>query len=311
MNEELIISGRNIPGIDPHLHVWHWPIALDLFMGGLAAGILFFTAWYVIADKPMSKGMKWATFVAPFGLVVALICLFYDLKNKLYFWQLYTTFRIESPMSFGSWVLLFITPLSFLWAGSWMRDLIPGWGWKIGFLKTIEKWMVAYRKMMAWAVIFLAVSLGIYTGILLSAFNARPLWNTSLLGPLFLAYGLTTGAATIMWLSQEKKEQRFFTQVTLGLSVVVLFLIVHMFMGFVAGPTVQVEAAQLFLGGDYTVSFWGLVVLLGLVFPALLQILKLRGIKIPAMLPALLILVGGFLFRYFIVEAGELTRYLY
>ena len=53
MNEELIISGRNIPGIDPHLHVWHWPIALDLFMGGLAAGILFFTAWYVIADKPM------------------------------------------------------------------------------------------------------------------------------------------------------------------------------------------------------------------------------------------------------------------
>lgn len=311
MNEEIIISGRNIPNIDPHLHVWHWPIALDLFMGGLAAGILFFTAYYVIAGRKLSQGMKWSTFVAPFGLVVALICLFYDLKHKMYFWQLYTTFRIESPMSFGSWVLLFVTPLSFLWAGSFLRDLVPEWDWKFGFLKSIEQWVIRNRTGVAWALLVLAVSLGIYTGILLSAFNARPLWNTSALGPMFLAYGMTTAAAVILWLAQDVEERKLFAKITLALIVVDLFFIVHMFMGFLAGPAVQVEAAALFLGGEFTLPFWGLVVLMGLVLPALIEILEIRGVHIPAAIPAVLILIGGFLFRYIIVEAGELTRYLY
>lgn len=311
MHEEIIISGRNLPKIDPHLHVWHWPIALDLFMGGLAAGVLFFTAWYVISGKPLTKGMKWATFVAPIGLVIALICLFYDLHHKLYFWRLYTTFRFDSPMSYGSWVLLFITPLSFLWTGSFLKELVPTWDWRLGILNSVEKWVIKYRKGIAWAIIFLALSLGLYTGILLSAFNARPLWNTSVLGPLFLAYGLTTGAATLKWFTRDSLESEFFNKVTLGLTLVVLFLIVHMFMGFIAGPQVQKEAAELFLGGEFTISFWIFVVCLGLVFPGILGIMELRGFKIPVFLPTLFILIGGYLFRMIMVDAGQLTRYLY
>ena len=38
------------------------------------------------------------------------------------------------------------------------------------------------------------IGLGIYTGILLGAFPSRPFWNSSLLGPLFLVSGLSTGA---------------------------------------------------------------------------------------------------------------------
>ena len=53
--------------------------------------------------------------MAPIALSIGLIALFYDLTHKLYFWQLYTTVRIESPMSWGAWVLLLITPLSMLW----------------------------------------------------------------------------------------------------------------------------------------------------------------------------------------------------
>ena len=82
-------------------------------------------------------------------------------------------------------------------------------------------------------------------------------------------------------------------------------------MGFLAGPAVQIEAAQLFLGGDFTVSFWVFVVLLGLIIPAVLEILKLRGKKIPVAIPAILILFGGLMFRIIMVNAGQLTRYLY
>ena len=39
MNEELIISGRENLMVDPQLHIWHWPIPLYLFLGGLAAGV--------------------------------------------------------------------------------------------------------------------------------------------------------------------------------------------------------------------------------------------------------------------------------
>ncbi len=51
MEEELFTSGRNIPNIDPSLQIWHWPISVYLFLGGLAAGLLFFAALFTIIKK--------------------------------------------------------------------------------------------------------------------------------------------------------------------------------------------------------------------------------------------------------------------
>ena len=164
---------------------------------------------------------------------------------------------------------------------------------------------------MAWALVALSVILGIYTGILLSAFNARPLWNTSLLGPLFLTSGLSTGAAIIMWMSRNHAERMLFSKIDLILIGIELFFIVHLFMGFMASTEVQINAAELFLGGEFTVSFWVFVILLGLIFPAILEILELRGYKIPVAIPAMFILFGGIMFRFIMVEAGQITRYLY
>jgi formate-dependent nitrite reductase membrane component NrfD len=313
MREELIISGRMNPGIDPHLHLWHWPIPLYLFLGGLAAGILFFAALYTILgkEKEMPTAVKWSTFVVPGILILGLMALFYDLKHQLYFWQLYTTVRLESPMSWGAWVLMFITPLSIVWSASYIKEAIPGWQWKFKIMNIVEDWVVKNRKGLAWIMIILAIILGIYTGILLSAFNARPLWNTSILGPLFLVSGLSTGAATIMLMSRNHQERKIFSKIDLLLIGIEIFLIVHLFMGFLASSQVQIEAAQLFLGGQFTVSFWVFVIILGLVFPAVLEILELMGHKIPVIIPAVLILLGGLVFRFIMVNAGQLTRYLY
>lgn len=313
MKEEIIISGRNIPGIDPHLEIWHWPIPAYLFLGGMAAGILFFAALYTIMGKEKENptAVKWSTFLTPFLLIVGLFFLFIDLKHKWFFWQLYLTLRIESPMSWGAWVLLAITPLSIVWAASYIRELIPSWNWPLPILDKFEAFVIANRKALAWVMILLALILGIYTGILLSAFNARPLWNTALLGPLFLVSGMSTGAAAIMWMSKDHAERRRFAQIDLLLIGIELFFIIHLFMGFLAGPEVQIESAQLFIRGHFALPFWGLVVGLGLVLPAILEILELRGKKIPVYIPAMLILVGGLIFRIIMVEAGQFTRYLY
>ena len=157
----------------------------------------------------------------------------------------------------------------------------------------------------------LSIILGIYTGILLSAFNARPLWNTSLLGPLFLTSGLSTGAAIIMWMSKDHAERALFSKIDLILIATELFFIIHLFMGFLASTQVQINAAELFLGGEFTVAFWVFVIILGLILPAILEILELRGYKVPVAIPAILILFGGLMFRFIMVEAGQITRYLY
>jgi formate-dependent nitrite reductase membrane component NrfD len=313
MREELFVSGRNIPNIDPYLHIWHWQIPIYLFLGGLAAGILFLAGVYTILgkEKEMQATVKWAPFLVPFALIIGLFMLFLDLKHKMYFWQLYTTIRLESPMGWGAWVLMIMTPISIIWSASYIKEVFPKWDWKFGFLNTFETWVIKNRKLIAWPMAIYAVILGIYTGILLSAFNARPLWNTTILGPLFLVSGMSTGAACILLMSKSHSERKLISRLDLLFIVVELFFITHMIMGFLAGSEVQIQAAQLFLGGEFTVSFWVFVIILGLFFPATLEVLELFGYKVPVFLPAVLILIGGLVFRFVMVEAGQITRYLY
>jgi len=313
MREELFASGRNIPNIDPNLNIWHWQIPSYLFLGGLAAGILFFASFFTIMGKEhkMEATVKKAPLLVPFILMLGLFFLFLDLKHKLYFWQLYTTIRLESPMGWGSWVLMIITPISILWSASSVKEVFPNWDWKFQFLKTSESWIIKNRIYIAWPMAIYAVILGIYTGILLSAFNARPLWNTSILGPLFLVSGMSTAAAVIMLMSKDHKERKIMGRIDILLIIVELFFIIHLFMGFLAGSEVQINAANLFLGGKFTAPFFAFVVILGLIFPAVLEVFELKGFKVPIVVPAVLILIGGLVFRFLMVEAGQITRYLY
>jgi formate-dependent nitrite reductase membrane component NrfD len=313
MQEELFTSGRNLPHIDPSLEIWHWPISLYLFLGGLAAGLLFFAGLITVLgkEKDYPAAVKYASIISPIALTLGLLALFYDLTHKFYFWRLYTTIRIESPMSWGAWVLLIITPISFLWVFSYYSEIFPKWQLKYENLNKFEKFLKDNRKNMAYALIPLSIILGVYTGILLSAFNARPLWNNAILGPLFLVSGLSTGAATIILLAKTQKEKHLFGKIDLALIVLELGLIVHMLMGMYAGSEVQLEAMQLLVGGEFTMMFFGFVIILGLIAPAILEFLELRGFKIPVAVPAILVLIGGMVLRFVMVEAGQITRYLY
>lgn len=313
MREELIVSGRMNPMIDPQLHIWEWHIPAYLFLGGLAAGIMFFAGYFTIKGKEEQypTATKLAPIFVPVLLVLGLLFLFLDLKHKLYFWRLYTAIKLESPMSWGAWTLMLVTPLSMVWAALNIKALFPKWDWKFKVIDDALDVIKTYKTPMAWGMVILAVILGIYTGILLSAFNARPLWNTSILGPLFLTSGLSTGAAAVIVLSKSKEERHVFAKIDLLLIAIELFLIVHMFMGFRASTQVQIDAANMFLGGQFTAPFWVLVVGFGLMIPATLEILELRNKKIPYMVAPVLVLVGGFAFRFIIAYAGQMSRWLY
>ncbi|WP_430815046.1 NrfD/PsrC family molybdoenzyme membrane anchor subunit [Carboxylicivirga sp. RSCT41] len=313
MREELIVSGRMNPHIDPQLEIWEWHIPAYLFLGGLAAGILFFASYFFIKGKSEEypTAVKLAPIFTPVLIALGLVFLFLDLKHKLYFWRLYTAFKIESPMSWGAWTLMAIMPLSGIWAALNIKTLFPKWDWKFDIAKDAIKVLEEYKTPIAWAIMILSVILGIYTGILLSAFNARPLWNTSILGPLFLVSGMSTGAAAIIILSKSKEERHTFARIDLLLIAIELFLIIHMFMGFRASSQVQIDASAMFLGGQFTAPFWVFVVGLGLVIPAILEVLEMRNKKIPYMVAPVMVLFGGLLFRFIMAYAGQMSRWLY
>ena len=301
------------PNIDPHLHIWHWQIPLYLFLGGLAAGILFLSAYYHVTGKAnkYKTASYLSTLIVPALLVLGLFSLFLDLKHKMYFWRLYTTIRLDSPMSWGAWVLMLVTPLSFIFAAINIKKILPNWKWKYPFLEILDGFFEKYRMVIVWILVIAAPILGIYTGILFSAFNARPLWNTSILGPLFLISGLSTGVAVNILLAKIHEEKLFYARIDLMLIGIELFLITHMFMGFKASTQVQIESANLFLGGPYTASFWVLVVMMGLVVPGILEFLEIKKFKIPAFVPAGLVLVGGLILRFILTNAGQMSRWLY
>ncbi|MFO7671452.1 MAG: NrfD/PsrC family molybdoenzyme membrane anchor subunit [Bacteroidales bacterium] len=313
MREEIIVSGRNNYLIDPHLQIWHWQIPLYLFLGGLAAGILFFAGFFTLMGKQEKyrTAVRIAPHIVPILLIIGLIALLLDLKHKLYFWRLYTTIRIESPMSWGAWVLMLVTPLSFIWSAIHIKEIFPRWDWKFKILKDLEAFFVKQKMALAWVMSISSIILGVYTGILFSAFNARPLWNTSILGPLFLASGLSAGAAVIMLFSNKHKERNMFAKIDIGIIMVELFLIIHMFMGFLASTQVQIDAAGLFLGGPWTAPFWIYVVIMGMIIPVILEFLELRKFKIPVVIPAGLVLFGSLMLRFLIAYAGQESRWLY
>lgn len=313
MNEELIVSGRLNTMVDPHLHIWHWQISLYLFLGGMAAGILAIAALYYIRgrENDYKTAVRITPFLTPFLLILGLFALFIDLRHKLFFWQLYTNIKLQSPMSWGAWTLMVITPVSFIWCALHIKDIFPKWDWKYKWLYMLDEFFNKYKKALAWVMLIYAIILGIYTGILLSAFNARPLWNTSILGPLFLASGLSAGAAATLLLSKDAKERKQFARIDLVMLGIELFLIIHMFMGFMASTQVQIEAARLFLGGPYTMSFWIFVVIIGMIIPAILEIMELGRYHIPVLIPAVLVLFGSLMLRFIIVYAGQVSRWLY
>lgn len=331
MGERIIVSGRHIEGLYPHVDVWGFGISLYLFIGGLAAGILLFATYYFIKGKAdeMPVTVKISTIIPPIIIAIGLFFLVEDLHHKAYFWKLMVHFKIESPMSWGAWVLTVIFGLSIFWPLSYIEDIkkffeennkkrLYKWTnsfskfiFKIPLIPKLVELTTKFRKQIAYLIFFLSIVLGIYTGILLSSFNARPLWNTPILGVLFLVSGVSTGAAAIMWMSNNKEEKKLFSKIDLGLIAGELLLIGLMFLGFIWGTEVQQEAAAMFLGGDFTAIFWGVFVLMGLILPATLEALELKGIHIPIAVPAFLILVGGLLFRAIMVNAGQISTYTF
>jgi len=318
MTEELLVTARENALIDPGLHIWTWEVAMYLFLGGLTAGVMIFAATMTILgkDREAPFATRRLALIAPIVLSLGMTTLFLDLEHKLFVYRFYTSFQPTSPMSWGAWILLVIYPVSILQILSTLRDGYLPLAWFVDSVRAGRRlldWCECYRTEIAAVAIPFAVALGIYTGILLSAFGARPFWNSGVLGPLFLVSGMSTAAALVALIARRKSEKELFTQIDLVLILAEIALVGLFLVNLATGSGQQIEALQSVTGGSYTFVFWVLFVGFGLLIPLLLEILEISGFsRSMAMLAPVLVLVGGYVLRQVMLDAGQestWTRY--
>lgn len=339
-----ITTTRHNPLVDPHLAVWSWEIPLYLFVGGVVAGLMILggTAMLRLArgEDPKRYFSLHAPWLAFMLLNLGMAALFLDLAHKLYVWAVYLTLQPAAPMSWGSWVLIIVYPL--LLASALIR-LPEAWPWLAQRAPVLKRWsdaLLARPKtigFLGWINIALGIALGIYTGILLSTMVARPLWNLSILGPLFLVSGLSAGAALLHLMTAvlpptrpapkgliggaigalvqplgatapEKGTVNALIRADIAFLAAELLLLGLLLVGLLTATASHAAAFDLLMSGKYAFAFWGVLVVLGLLVPLLLQGLEL-GHRMPhTVVPAVLVLVGGYTLRWLMVNAGQMSE---
>lgn len=223
-----------------------------------------------------------------------------------------------SPMSIGSWVLGLCIAASLVYAYTFISA---------GSAEGDDK--ADLRRKMAWAGVPLGIAVAVYTGVLLGAMPARPFWNSPVLALLFLISALSTGVAVILLLralfggaqshdTGAGKATYLLASsdlMLIGFEVLAIFLFI-MFAHLTIGDPAQAVSVIL-PGGALSTLFWGGVVVLGLIIPGLIELRYVlpallhhqpfvmpRGIEIAV---CTVVLIGGFMLRYVVVVAGQLT----
>ena len=309
-----LTTTRANPMIDPQMHVWGWEIPIYLFLGGMVAGMMIISGYFLFSGR--YRNARCACYLLP-GLAIGLLsagmlALFLDLEHKLYVWRLYTTFEIASPMSWGSWILLLVYPAIL---ANYLLRLPPRLLPILDRLPSVLRLSQAMgkRPKLITAIgalnMLLGGLLGVYTGILLSALGARPLWNSALLGPLFLVSGMSAAAAFGHMVARLPEERVLLAKADNRFLVAELVLIGLFLVGLVSSTRVHMEAARLFLGGPYTAVFWVFVVGLGVAVPLFIQLLAVNHRIRHTPVAPLLVLAGGLALRFVIVSAGQASHW--
>ncbi|MBM3853576.1 MAG: polysulfide reductase [Verrucomicrobia bacterium] len=336
---------RTNPGVDPVLTAWPLHVPIDLFAAAVAAGLMVLAGLHLLTARPTRPQPMVTCTVGPFlGVIllsIGLTALFFDLSHRLYVWRLYLTFEVTSPMSWGSYLMLFSYGALCVNIIAHLPQSAPVLIRRYPVLGKFSELVFAQpSRVIALGVVNLGLgfALGIYTGTLLSTLRARPLWNSPLLGPLFLISGLAAAAAllhAVLVLSSKPehsiaKRPSWFdrlarqtggskpdaslapmlrwavvTFLTLQLVVIGLYL-----LGMVSGPNVGQRASTILFAGPYALPFWVLVVGVGTAVPLVLQLLE-TGRKVrPMAFSALLVLIGAFALRVILVYAGQESHWI-
>lgn len=295
--------------IDPHLHIWEWQIPIYLFLGGLAAGFIILAAAVKLAGKEDSfpRTLRIGSLIAPVAISLGMFMLLLDLSYKTHVFRFYMTFQLSSAMSWGAWILVLIYPANLLFiAGVWkLPPVLNDWFFTPA-IRSLQQWAQANIRKISILNLALGIGLGIYTGVLLSGFVAMHLWNSGLLGPLFLISGASSAVALAVIMEKGHPNKEKLANIDRYLIISELVLIALLLIDLSSGCKMNQCASRFLIYADYSVFFWVFVVGLGLLLPLIIEIISLRVRNHKTFwLAPLLVLSGGLALRFLFVIVGQ------
>ncbi|MGS0726681.1 NrfD/PsrC family molybdoenzyme membrane anchor subunit, partial [Shewanella sp. 0m-11] len=295
---------------------WPWPIAVYLFFAGISGGALataLFLRFYKkqTTNTPFYKAAALISFVT---ISLGMLCLVLDLTNPLFFWRILVFYNLNSVMSIGVIALSVYIPLVALIALFAFEEEIRSVPALKVLVPVVEK-LKGIRRPCEVTVLVLALAVCAYTGFLISALVRFPIINTSVLPALFIASGISAGAAAAKMLavsmfkedlhSQDMKVLHGAEWPIMIAEMLFIFMIVTSLMTGNAGAQSAFEA---FHTGEWAAVFWFGVVGLGFGGPLLLNFATGKSFSHSAKafyLSGVCAVAGMMCLRMFILYAGQ------
>ena len=299
-----------------------WPLLIDIyfFLGGIAGGAFAIAAIADFLDGQRYRDVVRIGYYVALGAVMPCpLLLIIDLGMPSRFLNMLMVAKPSAEIGMNAVTAgpLHLKPYSPMSAGAWGLMVFS----TCALLCAAEIWLADHRRRAFPRVRAVAGAIGAVAGFFLAAYpgvllgaTARPLFiSAHWLGALFLAVGAATGSAAIAlvlgWLRGSAAQDAVgrvmrVTSVALVTEVVALGLVIVSVRA--AGSDGLDAALARLVTGPAGIAFWGGAVFLGAVVPLLLSALGPRAFRMTA-LRATLVLVGGFLIKFVLIDAGQAT----
>jgi len=304
---------------------WPWPIAVYLFLAGLSAGSIIVTLlvkWNRHEGEASSiwdAMVKAGAILAPATIILGLMLLILDLGKPLSFYWLLISYNFTSVMTLGVLALFVYTPVVLLFMLLIFEDTLKRVK-ILSFLLPVVVFIKGFHnfaKLIEYSLFGLAIVVGAYTGFLLSAVSAFPMWNSPVLPLLFLTSGISSGVAAnilvglIFFKSSINKESiRYLLVMDLRVIMTEVPLILVLFVGMMySGGNSFVAAKDALTTGLWANVFWFGVIGVGLVLPLIIAFTALGNHAYRVgyiMINSFVVLCGVVMLRFYIVYAGQL-----
>lgn len=293
---------------------WNWIVAVYLFLGGMGAMVM---AVATIVHRVRAFGqdntrlMIWGNLSGFVMLAVGSAMLFYHLLDHLAVWRvlLGVFTKPDAWIAWGTWSIIF----GMIWGLVYTLPHVPtpkflAWCQLLRFFKWFG---TKFAGPMAWGTVFMSVFTAVYTGMLLQSFPAVELWHNPGIPVLFTVSAVSTALATLLIIQyvvvrDNDMALRHRFEVIDTWLIAVEILVVFGFFFYLLNGTENGQVSHNLLWQD-PVWLWGFVVL-GLIVPFLIN-LGLVTRKLPSnaafvVLSAVLVLVGGYILRHYMLLAG-------
>lgn len=267
--------------------VWSVPHALEFFLLGAGAGLYLLSTWF----RSSTPGQL----ISVLLVVAAGLSLMTDLGRPERLWRTLDSLRL-SWISRGALVVFLFLAAAVAGLASRGMNLFP----------SLPEFPLACEAIAS----FFALVAMLYPGFVLSSYASIPSWNSPMVPLLFFVYSWTTGLAA-QWLMFLFSGAPDALEPSLGIgllliSFTLICLLTH--LGSMGRGSVAVqEGFRLLTRGPLSWLFLGAVVCSGLLVPLLLIGLAVMSGEFTGLsmfISSILVLAGGFLFRYCILKAG-------